>query len=177
MKIYFDMDGVLADFDAAVAPFSDGRGDLNNRMELMTADARDAKKARWQKIEQNPKFWAEIPVVKNIESLLRAAAGLGELFVLTSVPKAKNFAGGDEYVDFIDAQKRAWIAHHMSEFFPAQNVIVSRGPKEDLVHPGADDVLIDDRAVNIDDWRAAGGRGIVFSDVDATIKDLTSGCF
>ena len=177
MKIYFDMDGVLADFDTAAAPLSGGRDDLNNRVDLMSVDARDAKSARWHRIEQNQNFWADIPVMDGIEELLRVAADMGELFVLTSVPAAKKFVGGEKYVDFIEAEKKAWIARHMGDFFPQQNVIVARVPKEELVQPTADTLLIDDRAVNIDDWCAAGGRGLVFGDVATAIKDLTSAGF
>ena len=177
MKIYFDMDGVLADFDTAVAPFSDGRTDLNNQSKLMGADARDAKRARWQRIEQSNDFWANIPVMDDIENLLNAAAARAELFVLTSVPGEKHFIGGGAYVDFIEAEKRAWIARYFGKFFAPQNVIVARVPKEELICPSASDILIDDRAGNVADWCAAGGRGIVFNDVNSAIKDLTSGHF
>lgn len=173
-KIYFDMDGVLADFDMAAIPFSQGRTDLNNQGKLMTADALDAKRARWHRIEDCRDFWANIPVVKDIDKLLDAAAGTdAELFVLTSVPSAKNFVAGTLYVDFIEREKRAWIARHMSKYFPQKNVIATRIAKERLIRPTSDDILIDDRAGNIADWMAAGGRGIIFDTVNQAIKDLT----
>lgn len=173
MIIYFDMDGVLADFDAAVAPYNQAGLNLNNQNARLADDARVAKRARWQRIEQAPNFWADIPVFDGIRDLLCAARDMGEMFVLTVVPDAKNFVGGAQYVDFIDAQKRAWIAHHMSEFFDDAHIITARIPKQDLVHPTVSDLLIDDRGANVDDWCAAGGRGIIFKDVKSAIKELT----
>lgn len=172
-KIYFDMDGVLADFDLAAIPFSQGRTDLNNQGKLMTRDALDAKKSRWQRIEEARDFWANIPVMKSIEKMLDAAQNYGELFVLTSVPSAKNFVAGTLYVDFIESEKRAWVARYLSKYFTPKNVIVTRIAKERLIHPTQNDILIDDRVGNVADWMAAGGRGIVFKTPEQTIKDLT----
>lgn len=173
MKIYFDMDGVLADFDAAAAEYN--MGDLNRQTKSMTADDKKAKQMRWRWIEENKDFWINMPVVADVQELLAVARRMGDLFVLTKVPGAKNFIGGDAYVDFIEAQKRAWIARHFSDFFDDEHVIVARIAKEDLLRPTRDDLLIDDRAGNIADWGAAGGRGIVFSTPEQVIKDLTSG--
>lgn len=167
------MDGVLADFDTAVAPYTRAGLNLNNQSSRLADDACAAKRACWQRIEQVPNFWADIPVFDGIRDLLRAALDMGELFVLTAVPDAKNFVGGEQYVDFIDAQKRAWIARNMSEFFEDSHIIIARIPKQDLVRPTASDLLIDDRGANIADWCAAGGRGIVFQDVKSAIKELT----
>lgn len=171
MKIYFDMDGVLADFDAAVAEYNNGES-LNRQTKSMTTDEKKAKQMRWQWIENKKSFWANIPVVKGINDVLDVACKMGDLFVLTKVPGAKNFIGGDRYVDFIEAQKRMWIKQHFSEFFDDAHVIVARISKEELLHPGKLDLLIDDRSGNVSDWVAAGGCGIVFSNVAGAIKDL-----
>ena len=168
------MDGVLADFDAAAAGIDNVCGnDLNRQTKEMDAVALNAKKMRWRRIEEKPTFWRDMPVMCGIDALVRVAAGRGEIFVLTKAPGAKNFAGGDVYVDFIEDEKRDWISRNMSEFFDNAHVIVARIAKEELLHPGYDDILIDDRAGNVADWCAAGGRGIVFRDVDSAIKELT----
>lgn len=167
------MDGVLADFDAAAAPFSQGRTDLNNQGKLMTSDALDAKRARWHRIEETRDFWANISVMKDIDALLDAVSGCAELYVLTSVPSAKNFVAGTLYVDFIEREKREWIARHMAKYFAPKNVIVTRIAKERLIRPTENDILIDDRTGNVADWMAAGGRGIVFKSPAQAIKDLT----
>lgn len=177
MKIYFDMDGVLADFDVAAQAIDGQAGAFNQQTKTMTAAARAAKQMRWRRIEEKKDFWANIPVLAGARDMLRVAAKIGELFVLTKVPGAKNFVAGDAYVDFVEAQKREWIARYLADFFDDAHVIVARIPKEELLHPGTTDLLIDDRDGNIADWCAAGGRGIVFHDAGGVIKDLTSGTF
>lgn len=177
MKIFFDMDGVLADFDRGTIDLPPVSVDLNVQTKQMDDAARAAKRERWRCIEQMSNFWRDLPVVAGIDELLRAAASRGELFVLTKVPGAKNFVGGDAYVDFIDREKRAWIARHMAQYFDDAHVIVARGAKEELIHPTSNDLLIDDRAGNIADWCAAGGRGIVFANPRDAIKQLTLGDF
>ena len=177
MKIFFDMDGVLADFDRGTSALPRVSVDLNVPTEKMDAAARAAKVERWHIIEKMPNFWRDLPVVAGVDALVRAAGERGELFVLTKAPGAKNFVAGDAYVDFVDSEKRAWIARHMGDFFDDAHVIVARGSKEDLIHPTANDLLIDDRAGNIADWVAAGGRGIVFDTVENAIKRLTCGDF
>ncbi len=177
MRIFFDMDGVLADFYQGTVDLPPVSVDLNLQTKQMDDAGRAAKRARWRMIEQRPHFWRDLPVMSGIDDLLRTAAQRGELYVLTKVPGAKNFVGSDAYVDFIDREKRAWIARHMPHYFDDTHVIVVRGAKEDLIHPTSNDLLIDDRAGNIADWCAAGGRGIVFENPCDTIKQLTLGDF
>lgn len=175
MNIYFDMDGVLADFDQAVLR-AQLPGNLNKSSRYISLDDQAQKRARWRAIESDRNFWANIPVMDGIFALLDAASKCGEIFVLTSAPGAKNFAGGTAYVDFVEAQKRAWIARHMSMCFDDAHVIVTRIAKEKRVQPTQNDVLIDDRVENVADWIASGGRGIVFTSpaqAIQAIKDLT----
>lgn len=177
IKIYFDMDGVLADFDRAAQQFAcPGQLNLNKATRNMSLDAVAQKRARWHAIESDRNFWANIPVMDGIFALLDAAAKCGELYVLTSVPGAKNFAGGVGYVDYVESEKRAWIARNMSMCFDDKHVIVARIAKEKRVPPTKNDILIDDRVENIADWIAAGGQGIVFTSpaqAIQAIKDLT----
>lgn len=177
MNIYFDMDGVLADFDCAARRFNMS-GNLNKSSRNLSSDAQLQKFARWRVIESDRNFWADIPVMDGIFALLDVASKYGDLFVLSSAPSAKNFAGGVAYVDFVESQKRAWIAHHMSMCFDAAHVIITRIAKEKRVPPTQNDILIDDRIENVADWIAAGGRGIVFTSAAQAIqaiKDLTFG--
>lgn len=175
MNLYFDMDGVLADFDCAARRFNIS-GDLNKTLRNLPADAQLQKLARWRAIESDRSFWSDMPVMDGIFAVLDAASKCGELFVLSSAPSAKNFAGGVGYVDFVESEKRAWIARYMSMCFDAQNVIITRIAKEKRVPPTQNDILIDDRVENVADWIAAGGRGIVFTSpaqAIQAIKDLT----
>jgi FMN phosphatase YigB (HAD superfamily) len=170
-RIYFDIDGVLADFDAAGMKLT-VRSDLNAASELLTPEQRQAKKDLWLKIEKTEGFWENLAEISGARELLAAAAKVGELFVLSKAPGAKNFAGGENYTDFVVAEKKRWASMHFGEFFQPENILViAGGKKEDLVRPTLGDILIDDRPENIAGWIAAGGRGILFTcAADAIVK-------
>ncbi len=108
----------------------------------------------------------------NIEYLLTTAADIGEIFVLSKVPSAEKFIGGQNYVDFVAGEKRKWIAKHMNKFFDAKHIIICDGPKGKLISLTKTDVLIDDRQENINEWESVGGRGILFNDAFSAKKQL-----
>lgn len=61
MKIYFDMDGVLVDFDSVCL---DG-AKFNHSSDELSPEMRAAKKQFWRDIEQQENFWRDIPVMKD----------------------------------------------------------------------------------------------------------------
>lgn len=170
MKIYFDMDGVLAHFDA----MRPNDKDLNHPSEDLSPEKRAAKKQFWLNIEQQPNFWHDIPVMANIRQVLTVAKSMGKSFVLSKTPSAKHFAGGKNYVDFVANEKRKWIATNLGEFFDAGHVIICDGPKGELIHPTKADILVDDRAENINEWVSHGGRGVLFTDAISVAKELAT---
>ncbi|MCL2338514.1 MAG: hypothetical protein FWC51_00990 [Proteobacteria bacterium] len=172
MKIYFDMDGVLADFDA-VANKIYGRRDLNASASALSPEQAAAKNERWHIIEKTDGFWENLPLVPGARALVSAAAARGEVFILSKTYGPHKFVGGDAYVRHIGMAKKEWAAAHFGEFFRPENVLIVSGPKGETMKPTQSDILIDDRPDNIAEWCAAGGRGIVFVDADQTIKELS----
>lgn len=168
MRIYFDMDGVLAHFDA----MRPNDTNLNHPSEELSPEMRALKTQFWLDIERDKNFWANIPVMANIEQLLNVAKSYGELFVLSKTPGAKHFNGGDVYVAFVADEKRKWILKHLNKFFDAKHTIICKGKKGELIHPTKTDILIDDRQENIDEWNAHGGTGILFTNAINTTKIL-----
>ncbi len=158
MNLYFDIDGVLADFDSMTS----GAAELNHPSSEMTPEMREAKKKFWLNIEQNFSFWADMPVMENIQELLTVAKSIGEIFVLSKTPGAKHFLSGQKYVDFVADEKRKWIAKNLGEFFNTEHVIICDGKKGKLIQPNKNDILVDDRPENIKEWESCGGRGILF---------------
>ena len=169
MIFYFDMDGVLADFDSC-APKS--KQSLNHPYESMSDIEKQVKRQFWLDIEQNKNFWRDIPVFSGIKDVLKSAQTKGEIFVLTKTPGAKHFVGGQEYVDFIAREKTDWILKNMSEFFDKKHIIVCDGKKGALINPSSNDILIDDRSENITEWEQHNGRGILFDDVSHVIQEI-----
>ena len=173
LKIYFDMDGVLADFDAGLAEITK-RNDLNMTTDLMNEEQRRAKKEMWLEIERRPVWWHErdeMPGAREMLSKAHKIAG-GNIFVLSKAPSAKNFIEKEKYQEFVRQAKKEWIAEHFPEFFPPENVIVMIGSKAELMKPGPNDILIDDRADNVEAWVREGGRGIVFKSAEQVIEEL-----
>lgn len=169
MIFYFDMDGVLADFDSSAPKNSQA---LNHPSESMSDTEKQAKRQFWQTIEQNKNFWREIPMFPGIKDVLKSAQTKGELFVLTKTPGAKHFIGGQDYVNFVTKEKIDWILKNMPEFFDAKHIIVCDGKKGALIKPTANDILIDDRVENITEWEQHNGRGILFDEISRVIKEI-----
>lgn len=171
MKIYFDMDGVLVNFDA----MRPNDTDLNHPSADLSPEKRAQKKRFWQQIEQEPNFWHDIPSMPNIEHLLSVACALGEIFVLSKTPGAHHFINGEKYVEYVANEKRRWIADHMGKYFDTEHTIICDGAKGELIRPSKTDILIDDRPENITEWESHGGTGIVFTnaiDVAQKLQDL-----
>lgn len=168
MKIYFDMDGVLVHFDA----MRPNDKNLNHPSKELSPEMRAAKKQFWLDIEQQPNFWREIPEMPRIEQLLNVAKDKGEIFVLSKTPSAKHFIGGQKYVDFVADEKRKYVLKHFNNFFDDKHIIICDGDKGKLIKPTKNDILIDDRQENINEWETHGGRGILFTNAILTMKKL-----
>lgn len=168
MNIFFDMDGVLADFEASVRMIPGYTPGLNKSSKNMSYQERIAKAKNFLAIEKIPAFWADMQPVLNINMLLDYAQSRGDMFVLTRIPKAEYFKNADRYIQEIANAKKQWIKDNMSRYFYPHSVIVCQGNKGELIKPTYKDVLIDDRPDNIADWCEAGGQGILFkSSIDA----------
>ena len=173
MKLYFDMDGVLADFAAAANKLDGFREDLNQATKNMTDEQREAKKKYWLEIEQISDFWSGMKPIQDVEQVLELAQKIGELFILTKTPSANKFVNGQEYVNKIADAKRQWIKKHFSKYFEDKNVIVCSGKKGDLINPDENCILIDDRTDNIEQWCSCGGTGVLFVSPEDACMQLT----
>jgi 5'(3')-deoxyribonucleotidase len=172
IKIYFDLDGVLADFNAAAAKFKNPNDDLNHPTSELDDAQKRAKTEFWHKIEKTD-FYLNLPLIAGVENILDAAREIaGEnLFILSKVPNRENFASGAAESVRIAKQKTNWVLAHFRNYFALDNILIVAGKKEQAFEPAKNDILIDDRAENINAWNAAGGTGILFiSPADASAK-------
>lgn len=148
MAIYFDMDGVLADFRAGVeAPGAD-------YVPLLAKDKK-ADDGMWEAIRQKDHFFAGLPEIPAGVALFRALMAAGEApQVLTAIPKPCHG------IVNAAADKKDWNARHLGPEVTTH--ICYRAEKAGFCH-GPEDVLIDDHRGNIEEWTAAGGTGVLFS--------------
>jgi 5'(3')-deoxyribonucleotidase len=154
--LYIDMDGVVADFDEYAArtlgvPPSEG---------VYPDDI-------WQQLAVNTRLYRDLKKTEYADRLIEECFDLAltkdyEILFLTAVPK-----GNDVKWAFYD--KVMWA----QKYYP--NIPVHFGPYsvDKWHHCQLGDILIDDRASNIEEWRAAGGIAIHHVDIDATLYKLS----
>lgn len=158
-KIYFDMDGVLADFDRGVA-------------ELCLMEKQEQGEAGTKSDEE---LWDAIRAVDNFYDRLQPISGAVEMFkaiysvygdrceILSAVPKPhRNIPTARE-------DKINWVRRLLSD----QVVInlVYRAEKQDFVKSEGC-ILVDDYQINIDEWNEAGGTGILFESPEAVVNKV-----
>ena len=159
-KIYFDMDGVLADFNRGVrelcgmeAPSPDGVEDalLHDRM--------------WKKIREVGKFYDKLELMPGAKEMFDAVYGkYGEdCEILTGIPrKERGIVTAEE-------DKRNWTRRLLSDKVKVN--AVCRKEKQNYC-TGEDCILIDDREKTIREWKAMGGTGILHVSPEQTLREL-----
>ena len=159
--IYFDMDGVLADFERGVKELCH-----------LTPPDQNAKK---HKPGEDDEMWERIKEIGNFYDRLELMPCAKEMFdlvynkykdkceILTGIPKEKRgivSAGSD---------KEKWVRRLLSKDIKVR--IVYREEKPNYCNgPGC--VLIDDMIKNIKEWEDEGGTGIQNVSARSTIRRL-----
>ena len=149
-RIFFDMDGVLADFARGVRELAGVPGFTD--LEKHTKDEDDAM---WEKARGVEHFYLRLdPIAGSLEMLGKVnAAYPGKCEILTGIPKPwRGIASSGE-------DKIAWMKKFFKESIPV-NIVLSEEKPEFC--RGAGSVLIDDMRKNIRGWEKAGGTGIRF---------------
>lgn len=120
-RLFLDLDGVLADFDAGVEALLG--------MSAAAYEAKRSKRDFWFRLMRADDFYGTLPEMADARTLFDAVAHL-EPTILTGLPIGKWAA----------PQKERWVAEH----FPGTPIITTMArDKHKHMHPG--DVLVDDR--------------------------------
>ena len=156
-KIYFDMDGVLVDFDRGVVELC--------HMEPKEQDTDQAHAAEmWKRMSQIDHYYAQLKPAKDALKLFNTLNDKypGKCEILTGIPKP------DKNIKHAAEDKREWIRKYLGEEIVTH--IVYRAQKKDYAKDGC--ILIDDLGATIADWNECGGTGIKHTSVSDTIKQL-----
>lgn len=154
--LYLDMDGVVADFDeyaARTLGIPPSQGIYPNEV--------------WYKLATNSRLYRDLIKTPYADELVFQCSIIAkqqgyELKFLTAVPK-----GNDVPWAFYD--KVVWA----QKYFPGIPVMFGPFSKDKYVHCQPGDILIDDRTSNIEEWRVAGGLGILHKDFNDTLAQLS----
>ncbi|MCR4837429.1 MAG: hypothetical protein K5897_00675 [Eubacterium sp.] len=159
-KIYFDMDGVLADFDRGVREFCHMEPTPQNE--------------GWKPGMDDP-MWAEARKVPHYYDRLELMPGAKEMFdrvyetygdrceILTGIPKPKRGMEGAA------EDKVTWVRRLLSKDVVVHTVYREEKPQ---YCSGKNCILIDDLKANIASWEEIGGTGIVHVSSEDTIRTL-----
>lgn len=149
-KIYFDMDGVLADFERGV-------------QELCGIEPIDQSKATnsqtdklWEAVKKVPHFYAKLEPVKGAVEFFNEVHGKFKenCQILTGIPKPRRG------IENAGEDKTEWVHRFLS---PGIKVNIVFREEKIKFCSGKNCILIDDYDKNILEWENAGGRGILFT--------------
>ncbi|MDO4961349.1 MAG: hypothetical protein Q4E57_05795 [Eubacteriales bacterium] len=162
-KIYFDMDGVLADFNGGIR-------------RLCGMEPLDQMKSTPR---QDDELWEAVKAADHFYNRLDPMPGALEMFnalrerfgdrceILSAVPKPRRG------ITDAEADKREWVSRLISDDVKVN--IVQREEKQAFARNRAC-VLIDDYKKNIREWEAAGGTGILYESALQVIEELSGYC-
>jgi len=153
LKIFVDMDGVLADFVQGVEGPEFLNGPLTHDAEYDT-----------RKLElSNNGLFLKLPKMADMDRLVDYIKSSGEYWEILT-------ATGDVNRQRVAADKYTWIRKNVDS-----DVLVTctiKG-KHKAVFAKSNHILIDDRLENIKAWIKAGGIGIYHRSAEQTIQKLT----
>jgi 5'(3')-deoxyribonucleotidase len=148
--IYFDLDGVLADFEEGV--FRKTGVDLR-----LLGDEAFSDKALKDSVFADPAFFTTLAMFPGAKELVEYAKTYGDVKVLS--------ASGYSSEQSVSAQKHAWVKQHLGDI--ETHIVPKSGDKANFAWP--DVILIDDRLEkSIMPFREKGGIGIHHTSMAST---------
>lgn len=146
--VYFDLDGVIFDFDL--------------HYDTLIGDRKPNGDVHWDRVQQIPDFFEAMPRMRGALELW-ATVPAHRRRILSSIPKSIKVSGD---------QKRVAAKKHLGIEGDAVILVRSKKLKQQYAKPGH--ILIDDWPATINDWRAAGGIGILYVSHEQALVELKS---
>ena len=152
-RLFLDLDGVLADFDAGVV-LATGQS---------PADLGDRR--MWPILARTPGFYDTLPWMGDGRDLWQFSKGHHPT-ILTGLPLGK----------WAEPQKRAWCARELGAEVPVITCLSrEKGQKAaSLLEPGEVMVLVDDRLKVQQAWEDAGGLFVLHTSAASSIEALVA---
>ena len=156
-RIYCDMDGVLCDF---IVQAKKATGVIFTQ---------DKAKEHWEVIKKYPKFWSNMPWMRDGKKLWG--------YIKKHNPSILSAAVKNNQDPNCKPGKLRWLSGNLGLNNSARINLVNRSQKQDYTmigHSGKREqaVLIDDYPKNIKEWTAKGGIGILHTSASSTIRQL-----
>lgn len=153
MRFFWDMDGVLYDFDSLF------------KQVMPEVDMEDDKTWSWQELHaRNPNMYLDGTMMPGIKDVFDYAGTRGENHILTAIPRRWNWPD-------VTKHKRVWATQHLD--IPRSKVRFGPYAEDKQFHVEQhDDVLIDDRIRNIVQWEEQGGIGILHTNPYVTLEKI-----
>jgi hypothetical protein len=151
-KIYLDMDGVIADFETR----------------YRQVFGVDIKKSKDKKFDTNFTQFIVDNNFATLDMMPRSGYLISYLASLSVPTEILSSTASEKRNAEISRQKSVWLTTHGIRF--KENFVPGKHLKYKFATPNS--ILIDDTESNINDWKQAGGIGILHKDVDSTLNIL-----
>lgn len=163
--IYLDMDGVLCDFFHEYAKLAGVPANQFGKHDYRSIPP--AKEDPTLQKMVGTDFFGRLPKFPTADSLVQLVLSYVPTYSICSSPLRGDHANSGHW-------KREWIKKNLS---PQPKDIIITGQKEHhAVNPdGSPNILIDDRGVNIERWKARGGIGIKYQADEDSLNKVAKG--
>lgn len=168
--VYCDMDGVLADFHAGMRRAFPREIKTNADLEIFLTPPDG-----WSIVNvRAPHLFYQLPVLPGAHRLMSELIRLRrreqiDLKILTAIPSELRMSSAPD-------DKRRWMAKHFPEISARDIHVVKRSQKREFAKGFASQppaILIDDFDKNIKEWTSAGGVGILYTNAEPALRELS----
>lgn len=169
IKVFLDMDGVVANMDKAIY---DKFGLSFPKTRIPDPDFARLRESIYQGISNDPDFWMEIEPFPGYYEFYRKISSIGDVTVLSAVPR--HLSCFCDEAEMCRRQKTEWIRMYFNNEL-SKNVIVTKAHwkcRYVSKNKYTTSILIDDMEKNIEEWKAAGGVGILHTSFEDTLDRL-----
>jgi 5'(3')-deoxyribonucleotidase len=154
--IWFDLDGVLADFDSDY---------IRRTGKTWDHELKWSNDEKWELLKDHPDFFENLPWMPGAQFMIEYVMTTQSPFLCGILSAAS------PHIEQSAEQKRIWCKREMPWMRP-ENVKIVSDAIEKRQYANVASILVDNRQMNIDQWREAGGIGILFENTLQAMKEL-----